>query len=76
MTAQITVIVDRVADAVVIPVQASFQKEGETLAYVWEGSKFRERVIEVVRRSGDRILVSKGLQGGDRIALKDPTGKE
>ena len=76
MTAQITVIVDRVADAVVIPVQASFQKEGETLAYVWEGSKFRERVIEVGRRSGDRILVSKGLQGGDRIALKDPTGKE
>jgi len=73
MTAQVTVIVDRVRDAVAIPVQASFQKEGETLAYVWSGSKFRPQTIEISRRSGDRVLVAKGLQPGDRIALQDPT---
>lgn len=72
MTAQVTVIVDRVRDAVAIPVQASFQKEGETLAYVWSGSKFRPQPIEISRRSGDRVLVAKGLQPGDRIALQDP----
>jgi RND family efflux transporter MFP subunit len=75
MTAQVTVIVDRVRDAVAIPVQASFQKEGETLTYVWNSSKFRPQPIEVSRRSGDRILVAKGLKPGDRIALQDPTGK-
>ena len=74
MTAQVAVIVDRVRDALTIPVQASFQKEGDTLAYVWSGSKFRPQPIEVSRRSGDRILVAKGLQPGDRIALQDPTG--
>jgi HlyD family secretion protein len=73
MTAQVTVIVDRVRDALTIPVQASFQKEGETLAYVWSGSKFRTQPIEISRRSGDHILVAKGLQPGDRIALQDPT---
>jgi RND family efflux transporter MFP subunit len=73
MTAQVTVIVDRVRDALAIPVQASFQTEGETLAYVWNGSKFLPQSIEVSRRSGDRILVAKGLQPGDRIALRDPT---
>jgi HlyD family secretion protein len=73
MTAQVTVIVDRVRDALTIPVQASFPKEGETLAYVWSGSKFRPQPIEISRRSGDRILVAKGLQPGDRIALQDPT---
>ena len=73
MTAQVTVIVDRVRDALTIPVQASFQKEGETLAYVWSGSKFRSQPIEISRRSGDRVLVAKGLQPGDRIALQDPT---
>ncbi|HWH56100.1 MAG TPA: efflux RND transporter periplasmic adaptor subunit [Terriglobales bacterium] len=72
MTAQVTVIVDRVRDALAIPVQASFQKEGETLAYVWSGSKFRPQAIEISRRSGDRVLVAKGLQAGDRIALQDP----
>ena len=75
MTAQVTVVVDRVRDAVAIPVQASFQKEGETLTYVWSSSKFRPQPIEVSRRCGDRILVAKGLQPGDRIALQDPTGK-
>ena len=76
MSAQLTVIVDRVANAVTIPVQASFQKSGETVAYRWTGSKFEERPIEIARRSGDRILVSRGLREGDRIALKDPSGKE
>jgi HlyD family secretion protein len=73
MTAQVTVIVDRVRDALAIPVQASFQKEGEMLAYVWSGSKFRPQPIEINRRSGDRVLVATGLRPGDRIALQDPT---
>jgi HlyD family secretion protein len=76
MTAQLTVVVDRVPDALTIPVEASFQKSGQTVAYVWQGSKFQERVIEVKRRSRDRILVAKGLIAGDRVALKDPTVKE
>ncbi|HEY7351357.1 MAG TPA: efflux RND transporter periplasmic adaptor subunit [Terriglobales bacterium] len=76
MTAHINVTVDRVPDAITIPVQASFQKDGESLAYVWTGSKFNKRVIEIGRRSGDRILVAKGLEVGDRIALEDPTAKE
>ena len=76
MTAQITVVVDRIPDAITIPVQASFQKSGQTVAYVMEGSKFREQPIEVSRRSRDRILVSRGLRAGDRVALQDPTVKE
>jgi HlyD family secretion protein len=76
MTAQLSVIVDRVPDALTIPVQASFQKSGQTVAYVWEGSKFQEHVIEVGRRNRDRILVAKGLRSGDRVALRDPSVKE
>jgi RND family efflux transporter MFP subunit len=76
MTARVTVIVDRIANAMVVPVQASFQREGATVAYVWDGSRFRQRAIEVGRRSGDRILIANGLQPGDQVALKDPAGKE
>jgi HlyD family secretion protein len=76
MTAQITVVVDRIPDAITIPVQASFQKSGQTVAYVMEGSKFREQPIEVSRRSRDRILVARGLRVGDHVALQDPTVKE
>jgi HlyD family secretion protein len=76
MTVQITVIVQRIPNAISIPIQASFVKSGRTVAYVWAGSKFEERAIQIERRSRDRCLISSGLQPGDRVALKDPTGKE
>jgi HlyD family secretion protein len=75
MTAQITVVVERIPAALTIPVQASFQKEGEDFAYVWNGSAFREQVIQISRRSGDRIRVANGLHAGDRVALQDPIAK-
>jgi RND family efflux transporter MFP subunit len=76
MTAQITVIVDRVPNAISIPAQALFVKSGRTVAYVWSGSKFEERGIQIERRSRDRALISNGLKSGDMVALKDPSVKE
>jgi len=76
MTAQITIIVDRILDVLIIPVHATFQKEGETFAYVWDGSRFRQHLVEVSRRSGDRVVIGKGLQTGDRVALQEPTAEE
>jgi len=73
MTAQLTVVVDRLPNTLSIPVQSLFQKSGRDVAYVWAGTKFEERVIEVGKRSGDRVLVVKGLRPGERIALKDPS---
>ena len=76
MTAQITVIVQRIPDAIAIPAQASFLRSGQTVAYVWNGTAFQERAVQVERRSRDRILISNGLKAGDLVALKDPMGKE
>ena len=76
MTAQITIIVDCIPDVLIIPVHATFQKGGVTFAYVWDGSKFRQHVVEVSKRSGDRVVIGKGLQTGDRVALQDPTAEE
>lgn len=76
MTVQITVIVDRIANGIAIPAQASFLKSGRTVVYVWNGSRFDERPIQVERRSRDRILISRGLQPGDQVSLQDPTLKE
>jgi len=73
MTVQITVIIDRIPNSISIPTQASFVKAGRTVAYVWNGSRFEERTIQIERRSRDRALISTGLRPGDRVALKDPT---
>ncbi len=73
MGAVVRVAVDRVSDAIVIPSSALFRKAGRTVAYVRHGSKFEETTVELLRRSGDEALIAKGLQPGEKLALKDPT---
>jgi len=76
MSTNVRIATDRIPNAIIIPADALFHKEGQSVAYVLHGSKFDERRIEVERRSGDQLLISKGLQPGDRIALQDPTAKQ
>jgi RND family efflux transporter MFP subunit len=76
MTVQASVIVDRIPNAITIPAQASFVKSGQTVVYLWNGSAFEERTIQIERRSRDRVLVANGLRTGDLVSLKDPTVKE
>ena len=76
ISGDVTVIVDKVANATMIPAQALFQRSGQTVAYVWSSGQFEERNIEVGRRSGDNVLVAKGVVAGEQVALRDPTLKE
>ncbi len=76
ITGDVTVVVDKVANAIIIPAQALFQKSGQNVAYVWRGGEFQERAVEISRRSADKILVAKGVSVGDKVALRDPTVKE
>jgi HlyD family secretion protein len=76
ISGQVTVTVDRVQNALTIPAQALFQRSGQNIAYVWSGTQFEERAVDVGRRSGDKIMIAKGLQAGEQVALKDPTVKQ
>ncbi len=73
MSATARVAVDRIANATVIPAEASFQKSGRTVVYVLRRSSFEERTIEVTRRSNGQLAVAKGVAPGERLATKDPT---
>ena len=76
MSAEVRVAVDKVADGIVMPASAVFRKAGRTVAYVRRSTKFQETPIEVARRSGDDVLIAKGLEPGAQVALKDPTAVE
>lgn len=76
MSTNVRVATERMADAITIPAGAVFHKEGQTLAYVLRGSKYEERPVEAARHSGDTVMITKGLQAGERVALKDPTVKQ
>jgi HlyD family secretion protein len=68
--------VERITSAIVIPSEAVFVKNGQTLAYVLSDGIYRERSLTLARRGSGQAMVSRGLKPGDRIALKDPTMEE
>lgn len=73
MNTTVRVAVDRVADAVLIPARAVFEKDGRSVAYVarlrggWD-----ERLVQIARRGQEQHIVRDGVEPGDRVALKDP----
>jgi HlyD family secretion protein len=76
ITGDVSVLVEKVPNAIIIPAQAMFQKSGENVVYIWRNGEFQETRIQVGRTSRDKILVANGLSPGEKLALRDPTVKE
>src|SRR5688500_6359282 len=73
MNTTVRVAVDRVADAVLIPARAIFEKEGRSVAYVQRSrGGWDERLVQIARRGQEQLVVREGVQPGERVALKDP----
>lgn len=73
MSASGRIAVEKIANGILVPQEALFEKNGQPVAYVLRGSKFEERPVQVARRSKSQLLIASGLQAGEKVALKDPT---
>jgi len=56
-----------------IPRGALFEREGQRIVYRLAGGRFLPTPVTIGRASVARIVVTDGVQEGDRIALRDPT---
>ena len=72
MNTTVRVAVDRVADVVLIPARAVFEKEGRSVAYVRTRGGWDERLVQIARRGQEQHVVQAGVAPGERVALKDP----
>jgi HlyD family secretion protein len=73
MNTTVRVAVDRVPEAVLIPVRAVFEKNGRSVAYVaQQRGAWEERIVKVARRGQEQLVVSEGVKPDERVALKDP----
>jgi RND family efflux transporter MFP subunit len=73
MNTTVRVAVDRVADAVLIPARALFEKGGRSVAYVQRArGGWEERLVQIAKRGQEQLVVREGVQPGERVALKDP----
>jgi multidrug efflux pump subunit AcrA (membrane-fusion protein) len=60
-------------DVLAIPRGALFEKDDERVVYRREGGAWVPVPVTVGRQSISRVVVTEGLEPGDRIALRDPS---
>ena len=71
LLADVEIIVEKIPNAIHIPTQAVFEKDGKMVAYVKNGNRFEERAFTPVKRSESTIVIDKGLQRRDHIVKID-----
>ncbi len=71
MTAQCRVIVARLADVVYVPLEAVFDRDGQSVVYP-AGAGAEPRLVTLGARSDDFVVIETGLAAGDVISLRDP----
>ena len=72
LTAQIEIVGDKKTDALYIPRQALFQKDGKQTVYLKTGRSFEQRQVKV-QCANESSAAIEGLKQGDQVAMVDPT---
>lgn len=75
LLADVEIIVEKIPNAIHIPAQAVFEKDGHLVVFVKEGEKFVARRIKIGRRSESTLVVADGLKSGETIAMANPEAK-
>lgn len=72
LSASARIAVEKIPDAIVVPSGAVFERDGRSVAYVLHGSTFERRTVQVGRRGRTELMITQGLQPGEKVALQDP----
>jgi len=72
LLADVEIIEEKMPDAIHVPNQAIFEKDGKPLVYVKIGDRFEERFVKPLKRSESFMVIASGLSGGEVVALADP----
>jgi HlyD family secretion protein len=72
LTAQVVIVGEKKANALYIPRQALFQKEGKQTVFLKKGASFKQLPVKVDFENESRAAIE-GLRDGDDVALIDPT---
>ena len=75
LLADVEIIVEKVPNAIFVPNQSIFEKDGKFVVYVQKGKTFEMRPIQIAKRSETVSVIKDGIAQGDIVALQDPTAK-
>ncbi len=66
-----TVLIEQ-PEAVVVPRQAVFERDGKLVVYRKVGAAFEPVEVTLGKASAGRVVIASGLEPGEHIALRDP----
>jgi len=72
MSCAIEILVEDIADALYVPVQAIFRSGGDQLAFVTSSAGVAERVVKTGRFNDRWVQVLEGLREGEQVLLSPP----
>ena len=75
LLADVEIILEKIPDAINVPNQAVFEKDGNQIVYVRSLKGWEERVIKPMKRSESVMVIASGIKPGDVIAMSDPFAK-
>jgi len=76
LLADVNILIEKIPNALHVPMQAVFEKDGKPVVYIKNGSKFDVRVIKPAKRSESTMVIADGVKAGDIVVLADPTAKK
>ncbi len=73
LSGEVVITTEKASNVVFLPQQAVVEKEGKKWVYLANGgSNFQRLEVSTGRRSESQVEITKGLSGGERVALADP----
>lgn len=71
---QAMLVLDR-QTALSVPRHAVFERDGKKVVYRWQRDHFEPAAVQLGATTPGRVVISAGLNAGDRIALGDPSSR-
>jgi multidrug resistance efflux pump len=76
MRCKAEILLDRVTDALSVPIQAVFRQGPVSYVYVPDGEGFAQRQVKLGRASELEVEILSGLEAGDQVLLREPKKDE
>ena len=73
LSANAEILIDELNSVTYVPVEAVFNEDGKTVAYVKRGRKARRVIVECGSSNDRFVVIRSGLQPGDKVCLGQPS---
>jgi RND family efflux transporter MFP subunit len=73
LSASVSILIDELKDVTYVPVEAVFNENGKTVAYVKRGRRPRTIVVDCGTSNDKYVIIRSGLQAGDKVYLGQPS---